>query len=165
MEWLTLLAIVLMLLGSVGTFLPVLPGVSVVFLGMLILAWQEHFQTISFTMVVVLGVLALLSFLVDFVLAFYTTKKAGASKYALWGLAVGSLLGLVMGGIGIFVGAIVGALLGEYAFNRNFQRATTAGLSAGLGFVLAFVVKLVLLLLMFGLFAYAYFSEPSTIPV
>lgn len=165
MEWLTLLAMVLMLLGSVGTFLPVLPGVPVVFLGMLILAWQGHFQTISLTVVVILGVLALLSFFVDFVLAFYTTKKAGASKYALWGLAIGSLLGLLLGGVGIFFGAIIGALLGEYAFNRNLQRATTAGLSAGLGFILAFIAKLILLLMMFGLFAYTYFFSPATIPV
>lgn len=165
MDWLFVLAIVLILLGSVGTFLPVLPGVPVVFLGMLILAWLENFQSVSWVVVSVLGVIALLSFMVDFVLAFYTTKKAGASKYALWGLAIGSLLGLVLGGVGIFFGAILGALVGEYAFNRNLQQATTAGLSAGVGFVLAFVVKLVLLLMMFGIFAYAYFSSPNPVAI
>jgi uncharacterized protein len=157
MDWLFLLAITLMITGSIGTFLPVLPGVPIVFLGMLILAWQENFQTVSLMVITILGVLALLAFLVDFVLAFYTTKKAGASKYALWGLAIGSLLGLVLGGLGLFVGAILGALIGEYAFNRNLHQATVAGLSAGVGFVIAFAVKLLLLLLMLGIFAYAYF--------
>jgi hypothetical protein len=157
MDWLFLLAIILMVIGSIGTFLPVLPGVPMVFLGMLILAWQGNFQTVSLMLITILGVLALLAFLVDFVLAFYTTKKAGASKYALWGLAIGSLLGLVLGGLGLFVGAILGALIGEYAFNRDLNQATVVGLSAGVGFVVAFVVKLILLFVMLGMFAYAYF--------
>ena len=157
MDWLVALAILFIVLGSIGAFLPVLPGVPIVFLGMLTLAWQNNFQTVSLTVITILGVIALLAFLVDFVLAFYTTKKAGASKYALWGLAIGSLLGLVLGGLGIFVGAILGALLGEYVFNRNLHQATVAGLSAGVGFVIAFVLKLLLLLVMLGIFAYAYF--------
>jgi len=157
MDWLFVLAIILMVIGSIGTFLPVLPGVPMVFLGMLILAWQGNFQTVSLMFITILGVLALLAFLVDFVLAFYTTKKAGASKYALWGLAIGSLLGLVLGGLGLFVGAILGALIGEYAFNRDLNQATVIGLSAGAGFVVAFVVKLILLFVMLGMFAYAYF--------
>jgi hypothetical protein len=157
MDWLFVLAIILMVIGSIGTFLPVLPGVPMVFLGMLILAWQGNFQTVSLMFITILGVLALLAFLVDFVLAFYTTKKAGASKYALWGLAIGSLLGLVLGGLGLFVGAILGALIGEYAFNRDLNQATVVGLSAGAGFVVAFVVKLILLFVMLGMFAYAYF--------
>ena len=157
MDWLFVLAVTLIVIGSIGTFLPVLPGVPMVFLGMLVLAWQGNFQTVSLMVITILGVLALLAFLVDFVLAFYTTKKAGASKYALWGLTIGSLLGLVLGGLGIFVGAILGALIGEYAFNRNLNQATVAGLSAGVGFVIAFVIKLILLFLMLGIFAYAYF--------
>lgn len=157
MDWLFALAVLLIVLGSIGTFLPVLPGVPIVFLGMLTLAWQNNFQTVSLSVIAVLGVIALLAFLVDFVLAFYTTKKAGASKYALWGLAIDSLLGLVLGGLGIFVGAILGALVGEYVFNRNLHQATLAGLSAGVGFVIAFVLKLLLLLVMLGIFAYAYF--------
>lgn len=157
MDWLFILAVVLIIVGSIGTFLPVLPGVPMVFLGMLMLAWQGNFQTVSLMLISLLGVIALLAFLVDFVLAFYTTKKAGASKYALWGLAIGSLLGLVLGGLGLFVGAIIGALIGEYAFNQNINQATIAGLSAGVSFVIAFVIKLVLLLLMLGIFAYAYF--------
>lgn len=165
MDWVIIIAIMLIVLGSLGTFLPVLPGIPVVFLGMFILAWQADFQSVSLTMVVILGVLSLLSLLVDFVLTFYTTKKAGASRYALWGLAIGSMLGLLLGGIGIFVGAILGALLGEYAFNRNLQRATAAGVSAGVGFILAFIAKLVILLTMLGLFAYTYFSSPTTIAI
>lgn len=157
MDWLFVLAVLLIVLGSIGTFLPVLPGMPMVFLGMLILAWQGNFQTVSLMFITILGVLALLAFLVDFVLTFYTTKKAGASKYALWGLAIGSLLGLVLGGLGLFVGAILGALIGEYAFKRDLNQATLVGLSAGVGFVVAFAVKLILLFVMLGMFAYAYF--------
>ncbi len=75
MDWLFVLAVTLIVIGSIGTFLPVLPGVPMVFLGMLVLAWQGNFQTVSLMVITILGVLALLAFLVDFVLAFIPPKK------------------------------------------------------------------------------------------
>lgn len=158
MDWLFILAIILIVIGIAGTFLPVLPGIPVVFLGMLTLAWLDQFQKVSMTTTVVLGLIAFFAFLVDFILALYTTKKAGASKYALWGVAIGSIVGIVLGGLGIFIGAILGALIGEFFVYRDLQKATTVGLSTGFGFVIAFVVKLVLLLLILAIFSYAYFS-------
>jgi uncharacterized protein YqgC (DUF456 family) len=158
MDWLFILAIICIFIGIAGTFLPVLPGIPVVFLGMLTLAWLDHFQTVSMTTTVVLGLIALIAFIVDFALAFVTTKKAGASKYALWGVVIGSLVGLLLGGVGIFIGAILGALIGEFLVRRDLPQATSVGLSSGLGFVIAFVVKLVLLVLILGIFAYAYLN-------
>src|SRR4249920_1479988 len=60
-----LLAGLLILLGLVGTILPALPGLPLVFAGMLLAAWADHFTRISGWTIAVLAVLTLLSVIVD----------------------------------------------------------------------------------------------------
>src|SRR5689334_21531212 len=66
-NWWWVLAVALIVVGVAGTFLPVLPGALLVFGGMLLGAWIDHFQRIGWGTVVVLGVLTVLVFVVDVV--------------------------------------------------------------------------------------------------
>jgi uncharacterized protein len=157
MEWLWIIAILLMLIGLAGIILPALPGVPLFYGGLLLAAWIDDFGRVSVTAIIVIGVLALLAWLVDFVSSLITTKSAGASKQALWGTIIGGLIGIVGGLLGIIVGTVLGAVVGEILASRNAMHAGRVGLAAGMGFVLALVVKLALALLMLGIFAYAYF--------
>ena len=50
------LAIVLILVGIAGVLLPALPGLPLVFAGMLLAAWAGDFQQIGWVTLVVLGV-------------------------------------------------------------------------------------------------------------
>ncbi|HYD33927.1 MAG TPA: DUF456 family protein, partial [Methylophilaceae bacterium] len=76
MEWLWLLAILLVVIGLAGLVLPVLPGVPLFYGGLLLAAWIDEFSRVSVTTVVILGVLGLLAWLVDFVSSLITTKSA-----------------------------------------------------------------------------------------
>ena len=66
MTLLYVLAAVLVLVGLAGIVLPALPGLPLVFAGMLVAAWAGSFQQIGIPVLVVLGVLTLLSMAVDF---------------------------------------------------------------------------------------------------
>ncbi len=157
MEWLWLSAILLMALGLMGMVLPVLPGVALLFGGMLLAAWIDDFTRISTMTLIILGVLALLAWAVDFFASLFTAKRAGACPQALWGTVIGSLLGLPLGIVGLIVGPIIGAAVGEIMAHRDTQRAASVGLAAGFGFVVAMIAKLIIALMMLAIFAYAYY--------
>jgi uncharacterized protein YqgC (DUF456 family) len=158
MEWLWIVAILLVLIGVAGTLLPMLPGVPLVFAGLLLAAWLDGFSKVSVLTMLVIGVIAVSAWLVDIAASVVTAKKAGASKQALWGAAIGALLGIFGGMPGLIIGPALGAIIGEFIAHQDSGRATTVGLAAGLGFVLALVVKIVLVMVMLAIFAYTYYA-------
>ena len=157
MDWLWLLAAILVLVGIAGTILPMLPGIPLVFVGLFIAAWLDGFAKVSVLTIIIIGLIALLALIVEFVASFITVKKAGASKYALWGAAIGGLIGFFTGPLGLIIGTAVGAAIGELLAEKETSQATAVGIAAGLGFVVALVAKVVLLLIMLAIFAYAYY--------
>jgi uncharacterized protein YqgC (DUF456 family) len=151
------LAVILVLVGIAGVILPALPGLPLVFAGMLLAAWAGDFQQIGWVTLVVLGLLTLLSVAVDFFATLVGAKRVGASKKALLGAVVGTFAGLFFGPIGLFAGPFVGALLGELWHGREIGQAAKVGLGTWLGILLGTVLKLGLAFAMLGLFAFAWF--------
>ena len=151
------LAVILVLVGIGGVILPALPGLPLVFAGMLLAAWAGDFQQIGWFPLVVLGLMTLLSVAVDFFATMMGAKRVGASRKALLGAVVGTFAGLFFGPIGLFVGPFVGALLGELWHGRELGQATKVGLGTWLGILLGTVLKLGLAFAMLGLFAFAWF--------
>ena len=152
-----LLAVILVLVGIAGVILPALPGLPLVFAGMLLAAWAGDFQQIGWVTLVVLGLLTLLSVGVDFFATLVGAKRVGASKKALIGAVLGTFAGLFFGPIGLFAGPFVGALLGELWHGREIGQAAKVGLGTWLGILLGTVLKLGLAFAMLGLFAFAWF--------
>lgn len=157
MEWLWILVFVLVVLGILGLVLPMLPGIHLLLGGLLLAAWIDAFTKVSVNTVIVIGVIALLAWLIDIVASLITTKSVGASRQALIGTLIGGLIGILGGIPGIIIGTVGGAVIGEMMAYRDPSRATKVGIAAGLGFALALVVKLIFAMLMLGIFAYAYF--------
>ncbi len=151
------LAVVLVLVGIAGVILPALPGLPLVFAGMLLAAWAGDFQQIEGWWFIPLGLLMLVSIGVDFFASMVGAKRVGASGKALLGAVVGTFAGLFFGPIGLFAGPFVGALLGELWHSRELGKATKVGLGTWLGILLGTVLKLGLAFAMLGLFAFAWF--------
>jgi uncharacterized protein YqgC (DUF456 family) len=151
------LAVILVLVGIGGVILPALPGLPLVFAGMLLAAWAGDFQQIGWFPLVLLGLMTLLSVAVDFFATMMGAKRVGASRKALWGAVIGTFVGLFFGPVGLFAGPFVGALLGELWHGRELGQATKVGLGTWLGIVLGIVLKLGLAFGMLGLFAFAWF--------
>lgn len=156
------IAVVLVLVGIAGTILPALPGLPLVFAGMLLAAWAGDFEQIGIVTLVVLGVLTLLSLLIDFWATAVGAKRVGASRLAVIGAVVGTFGGLFFGPIGLFVGPFAGALVGELIHGRRLGQqglgqAARVGVGTWLGIVFGIVLKLTLAFAMLGLFALAWF--------
>ena len=152
------LAAVLVLVGLAGVLLPALPGLPLVFAGLLLAAWAGGFEQIHVATVVVLGLLTLLSFAVDFWATAHGARRVGASRKALVGAVLGTFAGLfVFPPFGLFAGPFAGALLGELLHGRELRQAAKVGFGTWLGIVLAVVLKLGLAFAMIGLFAFDWF--------
>ncbi|MDI9240206.1 DUF456 domain-containing protein [Lysobacter sp. LF1] len=150
------LAGILILVGIAGTVLPALPGLPLVFIGMLLAAWAGDFQRVGWIPLVVLGLLTVLSLGIDLLATSLGAKRVGASRLAVTGALLGTLAGLFFGLVGLFVGPFVGALVGELIHGREVRRAATVGFGTWLGIALGVVLKIGLAFAMLGLFAFAW---------
>lgn len=149
------LCAVLILLGLAGTLLPVLPGTLLVWGGILLGAWIDDFSRVGISTVLLVSVLALLAWGLDYVAGLMGAKGAGASKLALIGAALGTLLGIFMGFVGVLFMPFIGAALGEYLAQRDKTRAVKVGLASWIGIMVGLIAKVVLTFIMVGIFGAA----------
>lgn len=147
-----LLAALLILAGFAGLVLPALPGIPLIYAGLVMLAWAEDFLYVGWITLTLLGLLALLSYGVDLLAASLGAKKFGASPRAIWGAALGALLGLFFGLIGIVLGPFAGAVAGEFSGRTSARAALQAGVGATLGLLFGALLKIALAFTMLGVF-------------
>ncbi len=148
---------ILMLVGIAGTVLPALPGLPLVFAGMLLAAWAGDFREVGWVPLVILGLLTVLSLGIDLLATSIGAKRVGASRLAVVGAVLGTFAGLFFGPVGLFAGPFVGALGGELIHGREVRKAAKVGFGTWLGIVFGVVLKLGLAFAMLGLFAFAWF--------
>lgn len=163
MTILYIIAAILVLVGLAGIILPALPGIPLMFAGMLLAAWTDGFDKVGPGLLVALGVLTLLSVAVDFWAAAVGAKRVGASRLAIVGAVVGTFAGLFFGPLGLFVGPFAGAMVGELLHGRRLDAggmglATKVGFGTWLGIVFGIALKLMLAFAMLGLFAWGWWS-------
>jgi uncharacterized protein YqgC (DUF456 family) len=154
--WLWLVAALLVVVGFAGTILPGLPGVPLVFLGLVLGAAADGFARVGWPTLLVAAVLTLAAIAVDFAAAALGAKRVGASGWALVGAAVGSIVGLAFGVPGLLLGPFLGAGAGEWLARRDLKRAGTVGFATWLGLLVAGVAKIAIVFAMLGLFALAW---------
>lgn len=150
-----ILCAALIVAGLAGTVLPVLPGTVLVWAGIVLGAWIDDFQRVGTTTLVVVTVLAALAWVLDYVAGLLGARKAGASRQALLGAAIGTVAGLFMGVVGVLFMPLVGAALGEYLAQKDQTRAVRVGVATWLGIMLGLLAKVVLAFIMVGLFVAA----------
>lgn len=150
-----IVAVLLMLIGIAGTVLPALPGVPLIFGGVLLAAWIDDFQRISVVTVIVLAVLAAIGIVIDYVAAVISAKRAGASRQGIIGAAIGTLAGIFTGLWGLLFMPLVGAAVGEFIAHKDMFRAGKVGAATWFGLLVATAVKLAIAFTMIGVFVAA----------
>ena len=145
----------LMVLGLVGSVVPLLPGPLLIFVGGAIHVWLRPESGVTWWCVAVLGVLTLLAYALDFASGALGTHWFGGSRWGIAGVLLGGIVGLFFG----LPGLILGPLIGGFAFEMVFARkemapaarstwgtvvGTGVGLALRLGIAVAMVVAFVL---------------------
>jgi len=147
-----ILSVALIILGLAGTVLPALPGTLFVLAGIVLGAWIDDFTRVGWGVLAVVGALAVLAWVLDYVAGLMGARKAGASRQALIGAALGTVVGLFMGLVGGLFMPLVGAAVGEFLARRDQQRALKVGIATWLGIMAGLVSKVVIAFIMIGVF-------------
>ena len=150
-----IIAMLMIVVGIAGTVLPALPGVVLVFAGIVLAAWIDGFTVISGWTVGVLAVLAVVGFAVDYVAQMMSAQRAGATPLGIAGAAVGTIAGIFTGLFGLLFMPLAGAAIGEYIAHRDALRAGRVGVATWVGLLVGTVLKLAIVFTMTGIFVAA----------
>lgn len=142
--WWTL-TIALMLVGLVGTVLPLLPGTTII----LAAAVGHHFalgpqRSVGWWTLGGLLVLTVVSYVVDFASGALGAKHFGATRWGSIGGILGAIVGIFFGLPGIFLGPLIGVLGGELLGGRGLLPAGRSTWGTLLGTTAGIVLKLML---------------------
>ena len=130
------------LLGIIGSFLPVLPGPLTSWLGLLILYFTS-IVPMNYTFIGITLAIAIFIWVLDYIIPAIGTKRFGGSKYGVYGTTIGLLIGLFSPiPLGILLGAFLGAFIGEMLHDKtNTKRAFRASIGSLLGLITSATIK------------------------
>lgn len=153
-----ILASIIVVCGLVGTVLPLMPGVPVIFLGLFLAAAVSKFSFISTATIVILFVLAAISVLVDYLSGFLGAKYAGSSLFGLLGAIIGVIFGVsVFGLIGVLIGPAIGVFVFDLLSRREIKKSSKVATYTFFSTVAGIITNVVLAVLMIGIFVGAIF--------
>ncbi len=150
------IAILLVAVGLVGVVVPAVPGIILIFAGLLLAAWSDGFVRVGVPTMVLLGVFTVVVYFVDVAMMAIGMKRLGTTKRAMAGAALGAVAGLFFGLPGLIIGPFAGAVLGELTANANWRVAGRAGLAAWIGVLIGTLAKVGLAFAMVGIFLAAW---------
>jgi hypothetical protein len=148
-------AIALIVVGLAGTVLPALPGTAFVLGGIVLAAWIDDFTRVGLGTLAVVAALAVAAWVLDYAAGLLGARRAGASRQALVGAALGTVAGLLMGVVGVLFMPLVGAAIGEYLARRDERNALRVGIATWLGILAGLLAKVALAFAMIGVFVAA----------
>lgn len=146
--FLIIAAIFLVILGLVGSIVPGIAGPPFSFLGLVVLAFVEGVHH-SVTFWIVMGVIGLMVFLLDYLAPIWGTKKLGGTKAGVRGSMVGMVLGLLLtlffpvSFIVMLLGPFIGAYIGEKNAGTDDSKALKSAFGSFVGFLLSMGLKVI----------------------
>ena len=147
-------ALTLIGVGLIGLVFPAIPGPPLLFGGLWMAAWIEDFLHVGLWSLIVLGMLALLGVLADFVAGALGAKRFGASGLSVLGATLGAVVGIFFGLIGLLIGPFAGAVIGELLSGRTLDAAGRAGIGATIGLLVGTAAKLATGIMMLAIFLF-----------
>jgi len=154
--FLEVMAGALIALGLACAIIPTAPGIPMIFIGIWLIAGIDHYHHVGFWWLIVIAAVGAVALGIDLLAGVLGVKRVGASKQAVFGALVGTLLGLFFGLPGLLLGPFLGAVVGELAAGGSVQRSTNVGIGAWLGLLFGTIIKLVSSVIMVALLGAAW---------
>jgi len=141
------------IIGIVGSFLPVLPGTPLAWLGLLLLYFTDAVP-MNYWMLGITLVITIVIAILDYTIPARGTKHFGGSSYGVWGTNIGLVIGILAPiPFGFIIGPFVGAFVGEMIYNsKDHNRALKAATGSLIGFLASSFIKFVVCVIYLGLF-------------
>nr|WP_321232336.1 DUF456 domain-containing protein [uncultured Psychroserpens sp.] len=156
--FLVILAAFFMILGIIGSFLPILPGPLTSWVGLLIFH-MAGVVPMNWTFLIITFIFALGIWILDYIIPAMGTKRFGGTKAGMIGTSVGLIVGLfspIPGGI--IIGPFFGALIGELINKSEFDKALKAAFGSFLGFIASTFIKFIVAMVFLGFFIVKFFE-------
>ncbi len=156
---LVIFGFVFVILGIIGSFLPVLPGPLTGWLGILLLFLTKTIPLNYYWLGITLGI-AVLIFILDYIIPGLGAKRFGGSKKGAAGATLGLIIGLILPiPFGFVIGAFVGALIGELIHEpKDLKRAVKSAFGSFIGFLASTTMKLFVSVFFLAIFLYKVFE-------
>jgi uncharacterized protein len=142
-EWIGIgILLFFMAIGFVGAFIPLLPGVLLVWLAALVYATVTNFAVIGPGLFTSISLIALISGTANIWLSLLGAKAGGAAPSSLIYGFGGAVLGFFFFNLpGAVLGYAAGILVSEYRAHRQWRLALRAGLAGVAGWGISSVVE------------------------
>ncbi|MFV8269324.1 DUF456 domain-containing protein [Flavobacterium sp. GT2N3] len=150
------------ILGLFGSFLPVLPGPGISWVGLVFLYFTNAVPANYWVLGIALLITVIISVL-DYVIPAKGTKRFGGSSYGIWGTNIGLIVGILAPvPFGFIIGPFVGALIGELIYDfKDHNRALKAATGSFIGFLASSFMKFVVCVMYLGLFIWIVWQHKS----
>jgi len=133
---------ILMVPGIVGSILPMLPGIPYMMIIALIYGFVNHFQRLTTNELLILGLITVVSILVDYFSGLLGARFGGASKKSVLYGALGSIIGIfALPPLGMFIGAFLGILIAELTAHKDKNRAVKAAAGSIVGSLVGIIIN------------------------
>lgn len=143
----------LMVAGLAGTFLPLVPGLPLIYLAFLVYGFFAGWIDYGFNFMLVWGIITLLLMFLDYYTGALGAKKYGASPAGIWGAIIGGFLGVIFLGFpGIIAGPFLGAFVGELLSGKTHTSALRSSWGTLMGYLAGSLFKVIIGLIMIGSF-------------
>ena len=150
--FLIIVAAIFMIIGILGSFLPILPGPLTSWLGLLIFHCTDAVP-MNWTFLIITLVIAIFIWFLDYIIPAMGTKKFGGSRAGIIGTSVGLIVGLIAPiPFGVIIGPFIGALIGELINKSEFDKAVKAAFGSFLGFIASTFIKFIVTIIYLGFF-------------
>lgn len=138
-----ILGILCVFTGIAGSFLPVIPGPSLSYIGLLFLQLTDTPPFgISFLLIMAF-IVALVTVAENFIPA-YGTKRWGGSRSGITGSMMGLLIGIFFfPPFGLIIGPLAGAFMGEIIAGRNSDKALRSAMGSFIGLLAGTLLKFI----------------------
>ena len=159
-----ILAGLLLLVGFIGSIVPLLPGTTLMLVAVLLQKWLLP-DTLTWGVVAWIGVAWLLSVIADFFCTVLGTRLFGGTKWGMAGASGGALAGMFFSLPVLLLGTMLGAVVAEkWGAKRTSEESVRAGVGAAVGFFLGTFARFACAMAILMLYIFAVYAarHPAT---